>query len=299
MVNKDRPTIAAGCNLRSAAQPPHSLAVMSELSAAELEGLHGVVADSYMVVMADRRCCRNFDYGRKPCDFSTASVLFVKPGDTIHVAHEKKHEYSGGRVAAFHPDLFTDGTVDIRTYTFFSYNENEALHLSACERKRLRRCMDDIACELRLAVDEYSKSILERLVGLTLDICRRFYTRQFIMRSGLNSQAMDAIPGIVADFYTSHTRGAQRPAIPTTGYLADRIGCSAAYLEDMTHSETGLSVTEQVRLTRLELAKTMLLETDRSVDFIAKHLGFCSTNCLRQIIEKTMGVTPEAFRTSN
>ena len=70
----------------------------------------------------------------------------------------------------------------IKEYSYFSYNANEALHLSEQERKVVIECINNVAEELRHPIDKHSRSLIIDTMKLLLDRCIRFYDRQFITR---------------------------------------------------------------------------------------------------------------------
>lgn len=94
------------------------------------------------------------------------------------------------RVLAFHPELLhgTPLAQSMRDYTYFSYNANEALHLSAGERQTIIGCMENIRGQLQSPVfDKHSRSLIVDNVKLLLDYCIRFYDRQFTTREKMNN----------------------------------------------------------------------------------------------------------------
>ena len=82
----------------------------------------------------------------------------------------------------FHPDLITNTTLgkNIKDYSFFSYEVNEALHLSEKERKTIVGCLEKIAAEIEHNIDKHSKKLIVSNIELFLNYCMRFYDRQFI-----------------------------------------------------------------------------------------------------------------------
>lgn len=288
---------AKRCNPISKTLTLCPLADTATLSAEEIKRMDGIVTDRHAMVVYESHRCADSHFGRLSCDFAAATALFYSPGDTIHADGYGGNAFCGGTILTLHPDLLAGGSISMSDYRFFGYNENEALHLSACELRCLLRYIDDMTRELRLTLDEYSHSILERLAGLTLDMCRRFYTRQFIMRSEHNMRAIKTIARMVDCYYHDGGCSCRHTEPPTTAYLSRRMGCSAAYLEDTVRHETGLSVTEQVDLIRVDIAQSMLTDTGLGVDSIAARMGFRSGNCLRKIIEKSTGAGPDILRT--
>ena len=88
----------------------------------------------------------------------------------------------------FHSDLLHGTPLgrEIDRYSFFSYESNEALHVSERERRILVDCIDKIGYEMEHAIDKHSKRLIATNIELFLDYCMRFYDRQFITRSEVN-----------------------------------------------------------------------------------------------------------------
>lgn len=77
-------------------------------------------------------------YGRTTYDYEDGALMFLAPGQIVGVPyHAPDADVPQGRCIAFHPDfLLGTGLADkIKEYSFFSYEANEALHLSQRERK--------------------------------------------------------------------------------------------------------------------------------------------------------------------
>ena len=63
---------------------------------------------------------------------------------------------------------------------FFSYESNDALHLSEQERYVVVDCLNNIEAELHRSIDKHSKMLITSNSELLLNYCLRFYDRQFI-----------------------------------------------------------------------------------------------------------------------
>ena len=100
-----------------------------------------------------------------------------------------------GWLLAFHPDLIyrTSLKNHIKNYTFFSYNKEEALHLSQRETATVTCCLENIEEELHHSIDTHTATILSRHIELMLDYCTRFYERQFITRENRNKTVLEEL----------------------------------------------------------------------------------------------------------
>jgi len=67
--------------------------------------------------------------------------------------------------------------------SFFSYEANEALHLSEKERQIIIECLNKIDYELHQSIDKHSKTLIANNIELLLNYGSRIYERQLITRS--------------------------------------------------------------------------------------------------------------------
>ena len=90
----------------------------------------------YCLYIKDAKCGR-ITYGRKDYDYQEGSIVCFAPGQVAHVEMERGTKPSGIGIM-FHPDLIRSTPLgrEISRYSFFSYEANEALHLSERERKK-------------------------------------------------------------------------------------------------------------------------------------------------------------------
>ena len=107
----------------------------------------------YALFLKDTRC-GDIRYGKQIYDYQEGTVTSFAPGQVVSVEMD-----SGMRPRArgllFHPDLIKGTSLgqEIKTYSFFSYNSSEALHLSEEEKGIFLDCLKKIKMELYLAID--------------------------------------------------------------------------------------------------------------------------------------------------
>ena len=102
-------------------------------------------------------------------------ALFLKQGDgcSIRYGREKYDLLYGTQLAR-----------RINDYTFFDYDQREALHLSEREQHTMVELFDRIEEELQHPIDRHSQTLITDAIGLMLDYCLRYYDRQFITQYG-------------------------------------------------------------------------------------------------------------------
>jgi len=150
------------------------------------------ISDLYVIFLKDLKC-EEFNYGRNRYDYQDETLLFIAPGQVFGIsAPEEKMVQPTGWVLVFHPD-FIHGTAlsrRIHDYGFFSYQANEALHLSKREKQIVLECFQKIQEELERGIDKHSKMLIVTNIELLLNYCIRFYDRQFITRETLNKDIL-------------------------------------------------------------------------------------------------------------
>ena len=198
----------------------------------------------------------------------------------------------------FHPD-FIRGTQlgkDIKRYTFFSYESNEALHLSPDERQVMNSIFDIIRKELTHAIDKHTRTLVTTNIELLLDYCMRFYDRQFIMREDINHDVLAKFEELVDDYLDSGD--AEQKGLPSVKYFADNVFLSPNYFGDLVKRETGKTAKEYIQLKTLSAAKERLLDHSKSVTQVSEQLGFQYPQHFIRFFKKFEGITPNQYRTS-
>lgn len=201
------------------------------------------------------------------------------------------------RVLAFHPELLhgTPLAQSMRDYTYFSYNANEALHLSAGERQTIIGCMENIRGELQSPVfDKHSRSLIVDNVKLLLDYCIRFYDRQFTTREKMNNDIIARFEALLDDYFRSGKPATE--GLPTVQYCADKLCLSSNYLSDLMKRISGESAKRHIRRKVLETAIGLVTDTARPVSEIAYRLGFQYPQHFSRWFKQQTGCTPREYR---
>lgn len=249
----------------------------------------------YAVFLKDVKC-GELRYGRQYYDYQDGTLIFVAPGQTFGAEDDGEVFQPTGYLLMFHPDLLRNTPLGkvMKDYTFFSYETNEALHLSTEERQIIMDCFHKIQYELSHAIDRHSKALIVDSIKMFLDYCTRFYDRQFVTRDNVNKDLLTRFEQLLNEYYASGK--AERIGLPTVQYCADALHLSYNYFSDLIRKETGVTASGHIRNKVLDIAKTQLVSTDKTISEIAYRLGFQYSQHFTWLFKKEVGCTPNEYR---
>lgn len=239
-------------------------------------------------------------YGRDYYDFEEGTITFTAPNQVLYPSHlaEDMKDVDGWSLF-FHPDLLfgTDLGEVMNKYHFFTYEVNEALHLSNDEKQRIHDCTNHIVTEYSQNIDQHTQELIVSNLKLLLDYCRRFYDRQFYTRTKQNKGVVVEIEKLLNAYFNS-----EQPTnlgLPTVKYCAQQVHLSPNYLSDLLKKETGKNTKEHIDYYLVTKAKKMLLGTELNINEIAFELGFEQSRSFSKLFKKKAGVSPKEFRSLN
>ena len=247
-----------------------------------------------MYLKLEKAC--DIKYGRQTYDYQEGTIVCFAPGQTAETNPTTDKVQVNAHGILFHPDLLRGTSLgkSIKKYTFFSYEVNEALHLSEEERSIVMDCLKIIRMELEHGVDKHSKTLLVNHIELLLNYCMRFYERQFITRGKTNRDVLTRFENLLDEYFESTL--AEQDGLPTVKYFADKLCLSSNYFGDMFKKETGKSPQEYIQEKVIELAKERISDTADTVSQIAYSLGFQYPQHFCRLFKKRVGYTPSEYR---
>lgn len=275
----------------------HPLVSVVDLSKADPRRLRRLRYEFY-VVFLKKIHCGDLRYGLNNYDYEEGSLIFVAPGQVIG-EHKEEYYQPQGVALVFHPDLVSGTTLgkQMENYHFFSYAVNEALHLSEQERKIILDCFAKIEYELQHAIDKHSRQLIVSNIELFLNYCTRFYDRQFITRESINKGVLEKFEALLNSYFTS-----ERPidiGLPSVAYCAEELHLSANYFGDLIKKETGKSAQEYIQNKIIEVAKSRIFDTNKTINEIAFDLGFKYPQHFSRLFKNRVGISPNEYRSLN
>ncbi len=258
---------------------------------------------SLYCVMLKNQCHGTLKYGRQNYDFQEGTMVFIGPEQVIGIdeddALKPKSSPTMGWGLFFHPDLIrgTSLSAKMKDYTFFSFETNEALHLSDLEKQTVTDCVIKIQTELEHNIDKHSQTLIVSNIELLLNYCTRYYDRQFITRTTKNRDILAKFESVINTYF--NTNRIQTKGSPTVKYCAELLNLSPNYLSDLLKKETGKNAIEHIHYQLVEEAKNRLLISTNSVSEIAFELGFEYPQYFSKMFKKQTGLTPSEYRNLN
>jgi AraC-like DNA-binding protein len=275
----------------------HPLVTVIDFSKAAPRKLTRMYFGFYLVLLKDV-VCGDLRYGKNTYDYQEGTLVFIGPGQIIDAVNKNEMYQPKGYGVVFHPDLIHGTSLGkhIDDYSFFSYQSNEALHVSERERQLVLDCFSKIKYELEHAVDKHSKKLIASNIELLLNYCVRFYDRQFITRENVNRGILARFEKVLKEFFASDKP--QTFGLPSVAWCASELNLSANYFGDLIKKETGKSPHEFIQLKLIDVAKERMFDTSKSVSEVAYGLGFKYPQHFSRVFKQHVGVSPLEYRSS-
>lgn len=261
----------------------------------DLRGLPNSYVLGFYKISFITRLGGKFKYGQTYYDFDEGSLLFTAPNQVIGGAEEKNADNRGYSLIV-HPD-FLEGyplAKKIKSYGFFAYTANEALHLSEQEKATISAIFTIMQQELASRLDDYSQEVVISQLELLLSYSKRFYKRQFLTRQVATNELLAQLEELLTAYYE-----ADKPVslgVPTVQFLAERLNYTPNYLSDMLRSLTGLNVQQHIHQKLIEKAKELLSTTSLTISEVAYKLGFEHPQSFSRLFKLKTRVSPVQFR---
>lgn len=232
-------------------------------------------------------------YGQGYYDFNEGGMMFTAPGQILST--DENAEYCGYTLLV-HPDFIRSYPLakNIKNFGFFSYDTNEALHLSDQEKNIITGLLDSIQNELNTAIDEVSQDVVVSYIEVLLNYSNRFYKRQFITRKVVHNDLLAKMDVVLENYFNQEET--LRNGLPTVEFLASELHFSPHYLSDMLRNLTGQNAQQHIHEKLIEKAKEYLTSTSLSVSEVAYALGFEHPQSFNKLFKKKTDQTPLSFR---
>jgi len=276
----------------------HPLVSVVDLSKAKPRSGSRMYFGFYTIFLKDVKC-GDLIYGRHTYDYQEGTLVFLAPGQVAGMNSNGETYQPKGYALIFHSDLIHGTPLGKRMqdFNFFSYQSNEALHLSERERNIVLDCFSKIEYELEHAIDKHSKKLIVSNIELFLDYCERFYDRQFITRDKVHKGVLERFENLMNDYFRSDRP--QTNGLPSVADCAKELNLSAGYFGDLIKKETGKSPQEYIQTKVIDVAKERIFDRNKSISEVAYELGFKYPQHFTRLFKQRVGVSPNEFRNLN
>lgn len=250
-------------------------------------GVYGVFMHRHLDV--------DLTYGCGKYDYKNGgTIICVAPGQIGGKEDNGERIDLDGYALLFHPDLLhgTGLGTTIADYSFFDYSTNEALHTTPEEYDILVELMRHIQRELQGRRDEQQDAIVVNYIGLLLNYCKRFYSRQFMTRKLDNVDVLQRFRKVLDDYYRRNEQ--LKHGLPNVAYCADKLCMSPGYLGDLMRKHTGSSAISYIHDFIIQKAKNALA-AGNTIAQAAYDLGFDYPGHLSRLFKKKEGISPSEY----
>jgi len=235
-----------------------------------------------------------YKYGRTRYDHECGSLSFASPRQVVEIRDVEMEE--DGFAIYFHEDLLAGHLLhnEIKNFSYFDYDTNEALHLSPKEEEIIWELFNKINYEYHNNQDEYSKDIMLGHIESILKYSQRFYKRQFISRFEKSGKTVTRFN----DMLNQHFSGPDLldKGLPSVKFIASALNMSTRYLSDLLKQETGKTSIELIHIFLISEAKNLMKGSDRNVTEIAYALGFENMPYFSRLFKREVGMSPQQYR---
>lgn len=255
-------------------------------------------SDMYSIMYKDK-ISGSIGYGRSTYDFQEGTLIFGSPGQVFTSPSREAIKGKKGWTLLFHPDLIRKSALgaSIGGYTFFSYDVNEALHLSPKEERFVFSLIEKIQEEYSQNLDKHSQTLIISNLELLLNYCMRFYDRQFYTRTNANKDFVAEFDSTLKAYFKSDKL--EEMGLPSANYFGRQLNMSTNYLSDMLKKETGRGIKEHLDGFIVDKAKSILLNSNKKVSEIAYDLGFDYPQSFTRLFKNKTGMSPVEYRRLN
>ncbi|MFC5872860.1 Helix-turn-helix domain-containing protein [Chryseobacterium arachidis] len=234
-------------------------------------------------------------YGQGYYDFNEGGMMFTAPNQILFTDTDAEYH---GYTLFIHPEFLRNYPLakNMKKYGFFSYDTNEALHLSEKEKDTVVGLMNNINDELNTAIDEVSQDVIISYIEVLLNYSNRFYKRQFITRKAVNHDLLSKMDEVLENYFSN--QDTLMKGLPTVEFLASELHLSTHYLSDMLRNLTGQNAQQHIHEKLIEKAKEYLTTTNFSVSEVAYQLGFEHSQSFSKLFKKKTNTTPLGYKLS-
>lgn len=248
--------------------------------------------DVYGIFIGDETL-EELTYGLTTYDLHRHALMCVAPGQIGGKADTGKEIQTKGWALLFDPVLLhgTDLERRMNTYTYFSYNTNEALLMTADQRQTIVNLLDSMRKEL-LDADGHTEHIIVAYLQLILEHIARYYTRQLSLQTKSSNDLLTRFENLLNQYYDEGLQN--KYGLPTVKYCAQELFLSPNYFGDLIRQITDDTASNIIRRFVMQKAQKMLI-SGTGIKGTAEQLGFEYPQHFTRMFKKYFGKSPSQY----
>lgn len=251
--------------------------------------------DVYGIFIGDETL-EELTYGLTTYDLHRHALMCVAPGQIGGKADTGEEIQTKGWALLFDPELIhgTDLEHRMPSYTFFSYNTNEALLMTAEQRLTIVNLLETLRKELPDA-DGHTPYIIVSYLQLILEYIARYYAGQLSSQVQSSSDLLTRFENLLKRYYEE---GQQLTyGLPSVKYCAQELFLSPNYFGDLIKQMTDDTAGNIIRRFVMQQAQKLLI-SGVGITSTAEQLGFEYPQHFTRMFKKHFGVSPSQYLNS-
>ena len=248
--------------------------------------------DVYGIFIGDETL-EDLTYGLTTYDLHRHALMCVSPGQIGGKADTGEEIQTKGWALLFAPELLNGTDLEQRmpTYTYFSYNTNEALLMTDEQRKTIVSLLEAMRTELS-EKDDHTTPIIVAHLQLVLEYIARFYDCQLSLQTKTSNDLLTRFENLLKRYYAD---GLQRShGLPTVKFCAQELFLSPNYFGDLVRQMTDDTAGNIIRRFVMQQAQKMLV-SGTSITATAEQLGFEYPQHFTRMFKKYFGESPSQY----
>lgn len=251
--------------------------------------------DVYGIFIGDETL-EELTYGLTTYDLHRHALMCVAPGQIGGKADTGEEIQTKGWALLFDPELIhgTDLEHRMPSYTYFSYNTNEALLMTAEQRLTIVNLLETLRKELPDA-DGQTPYIIVAYLQLILEYIARYYAGQLSSQVQSSSDLLTRFENLLKRYYVE---GQQLTyGLPSVKYCAQELFLSPNYFGDLIKQMTDDTAGIIIRRFVMQQAQKLLI-SGVGITSTAEQLGFEYPQHFTRMFKKHFGVSPSQYLNS-
>ena len=248
--------------------------------------------DVYGIFIGDETL-EELTYGLTTYDLHRHALMCVAPGQIGGKADTGEEIQTKGWALLFDPELIhgTDLEHRMPSYTYFSYNTNEALLMTAEHRLTIVNLLETLRKELPNA-DGQTPYIIVAYLQLILEYIARYYAGQLSSQVQSSSDLLTRFENLLKRYYEE---GQQLTyGLPSVKYCAQELFLSPNYFGDLIKQMTDDTAGNIIRRFVMQQAQKLLI-SGVGITSTAEQLGFEYPQHFTRMFKKHFGVSPSQY----